>query len=124
MRTARIYRAVAPVDPAASGNTISNIGRALLIVVVLIVAVVLIRWLGERRIQRTVAPVAARPIETITLPVDRPDWPELTELRFAVDVVDNAYILTDVDGDQFRCANRPVTVADMELCTYHATIQR
>lgn len=121
MRHARTYRAVAPTDPMNPG-TISRIGQALLIVVILLVAVVAIRWLGERRMQP--APALAATLNTITLSVDRPEWPKLTELRFTVDVVDNVYILTDVDGDQFRCAKRPVVIADMELCPYHATIQR
>lgn len=122
---ARTYRAVAPIDPAVTSNTIGNIGRVLLIVAVLLVVVVSVRWFGERRMQRTITPtVAAQSADTITLSIDRPEWPELTELRFVVDVVDNAYILIDVDGDQFRCTNRPVTVADMELCTHHATIEQ
>lgn len=121
---ARTYRAVAPIGPAASSNTISNIGRALLIVTVVLMVVVAVRWFGERRMQRALASVSAATQDTITLPVNHPEWPDLTELHFTVVIVDNAYILTDVDGDQFRCTNRPVTVADMELCTYHATIQR
>lgn len=123
---ARTYRAIAPADPAVTASTVSNIGRALVIVVVLLVVVLGLRYFGERRLQRAIAPasVSAATQDTITLPVNNPEWPELTELRFTVAVVDNAYILTDVDGDQFRCTNRPVTVADMEPCAYHATIQR
>lgn len=119
----RTYRTESPIT---NPNTISNIGRALLVVAILIAVIVAFRWIGERRVQRVSAhvPALSQQADTITLTVDNPEWPELTELRFTVDEVDNAFILTDVDGDQFRCTKRPVVIADMELCPYYAQIQR
>lgn len=109
----RTHYTVAPTDTGA----LSAIGKALLGVVAAIVVVVGLRWWGEQRLTPAVSPSTsvAAAVQAVTLPTNLTEMPTL---RFAVEIVDNAYILTDADGDRFLCERIPIRLTDMESCPY------